>query len=99
MVFSGRTALSLALYQHLDNASERSIRPLTLGRKNWLFVDSDESARDTAIYFTLIGSCNMLGIEPYKYFETILPRLRDNMTTEQLTAMLPYRVAKDLKSK
>ena len=87
-------------YYDIDNnIVERSIRPITLGRKNWLFVDSDESARDTAIYLTLIGSCNMLGIEPYKYFETILPRLRDNMTTEQLTAMLPYKVAEELKSK
>lgn len=85
-------------YYDIDNnVVERSIRPLTLGRKNWLFVDSDESACDTAIYLTLIGSCNMLGIEPYKYFETILPRLRDNMTTEQLTAMLPYKVAEVLK--
>jgi hypothetical protein len=83
----------------LDNLIERSIRPITLGRKNWLFVDSDESARDTAIYLTLIGSCNMLGIEPYKYFETILPRLSDGMTTEQLTALLPYEVAEELKSK
>ena len=41
----------------------------------------------------------MLGIEPYKYFETILLRLRDNMTTEQLTAMLPYKVAEELKNK
>jgi len=78
---------------------ERSIRPLTLGRKNWLFVDSDESARDTAVYLSLIGSCNMLGIEPYKYFMTILPRLRDNMTKEELTAMLPYKVAEELKQK
>ena len=85
-------------YYDIDNnVVERSIRPLTLGRKNWLFVDSDESARDTAIYLTLIGSCNMLGIEPYKYFEAILPRLRDNMTTEQLTTMLPYKVAEELK--
>ena len=87
-------------YYDIDNnVVERSIRPITLGRKNWLFVDSDESARDTAIYLTLIGSCNMLGIEPYKYFETILPRLRDNMTPEQLTAMLPYKVAEELKNK
>lgn len=35
-------------------------------------IDSDESACDTAIYLTLIGSCNMLGVEPYGYFETIL---------------------------
>ena len=87
-------------YYDIDNnIVERSIRPLTLGRKNWLFVDSDESARDTAVYLTLIGSCNMLGIEPYKYFMTILPRLRDNMTKEQLTAMLPYKVAEELRNK
>jgi hypothetical protein len=51
------------------------------------------------VYLILIGSCNMLGIEPYKYFMTILPRLRDNMTKEQLTAMLPYKVAEELKQK
>lgn len=85
-------------YYDIDNnVVERSIRPLTLGRKNWLFVDSDDSACDTAIYLTLIGSCNMLGIEPYKYFMEILPRLRDNMTKEQLTAMLPYKVAEQMK--
>ena len=41
----------------------------------------------------------MLGIEPYKYFMTILPRLRDGMAKEQLTAMLPYKVAEELKEK
>ena len=87
-------------YYDIDNnIVERSIRTVTLGRKNWLFVDSDESARDTAIYLTFIGSCNMLGIDPYKYFETILPRLSDGMTTEQLTALLPYKVAEELKNK
>ena len=30
-------------------------------RKNWLFVDSDESAKDAAVYMTLVGSCNLLG--------------------------------------
>ena len=43
-------------YEIDNNAVERSIRPITLGRKNWLFVDSDESARDAAVYMTLIGS-------------------------------------------
>ena len=87
-------------YYDIDNnAVERSIRPITLGRKNWLFVDSDDSAKDAAVYMTLIGSCNLLGIAPYKYFEYILPRLRDDMTTEQLTAMLPYKVAEVLRNK
>ena len=87
-------------YYDIDNnAVERSIRPITLGRKNWLFVDSDDSAKDAAVYMTLIGSCNLLGIAPYKYFEYILPRLRDDMTTDQLTAMLPYKVAEVLRNK
>jgi transposase len=80
-------------YYEIDNNSvERSIRPITLGRKNWLFVDSDESAKDAALYMTLIGSCNLLGIAPYKYFEYILPRLNGNMTKEEYKELLPYKV-------
>ena len=41
----------------------------------------------------------MLGIAPHTYFQTILPRLRDDMTREELTAMLPYKVAEELKKK
>lgn len=85
-------------YYDIDNNMvERSIRPITLGRKNWLFVDSDESAKDAAIYMTLIGSCNLLGIAPYRYFEYILPRLHENMETEQYDLLLPYKVAEKLK--
>ena len=85
-------------YYDIDNnAVERSIRPLTLGRKNWLFVDSDESAEDTALYMTFVGSCNLLGIAPYVYFNTILPRLHSNMTTEEYESLLPYRIAEELK--
>ena len=85
-------------YYDIDNnAVERSIRPLTLGRKNWLFVDSDDSAEDTAIYLTLIGSCNLLGIAPYEYFMTILPRIRSGMTQQDYEQLLPYKVAEELK--
>ena len=84
-------------YEIDNNAVERSIRPITLGRKNWLFVDSDESAKDAAVYMTLIGSCNLLGIAPYKYFEYILPRLHGNMTEEEYKELLPYKAAKEIK--
>ena len=83
-------------YEIDNNAVERSIRPITLGRKNWLFVDSDESAKDAALYMTLIGSCNLLGIAPYKYFEYILPRLHGNMTREEYKELLPYKVAEKI---
>ena len=85
------------IIQMLVYAVERSIRPITLGRKNWLFVDSDESAKDAAVYMTLIGSCSLLGIAPYKYFEYILPRLHGNMTEEEYKELLPYKAAKEIK--
>ena len=80
----------------MDNTVERSIRYITLGRKNWLFVDNDESAKGAALYMTLVGSCNLLGIAPYRYFEYILPRLHDNMTKEEYKELLPYKVAKKI---
>ena len=83
-------------YEIDNNAVERSIRPITLGRKNWLFVDSDESAKDAALYMTLIGSCNLLGIAPYKYLEYVLPRLHDNMTKKEYEELLPYKVAEKI---
>lgn len=86
-------------YYDIDNNPvERSIRPLTLGRKNWLFVDSDTSAEDTAIYMTLCGSCNLLGITPYLYFSTILPKLRVGMSREEAEQLLPYKIAQQIKN-
>ena len=84
-------------YEIDNNVVERSIRPITLGRKNWLFVDSDESAKDAAVYMTLVGSCNLLGIAPYRYFEHILPRLHDGMTAGEYERLLPYRVAEEIR--
>ena len=86
-------------YYDIDNnIVERSIRPLTLGRKNWLFVDSDESAQDTALYLTLIGSCNLLGIDPLRYFNEILPKIHRDMTSEECEALLPYSVARSFEN-
>ena len=49
------------------------------------------------MYMTLIGSCSLLGIAPYKYFEYILPRLHGNMTEEEYKELLPYKAAKEIK--
>ena len=46
---------------------------------------------------TLVGSCNLLGIAPYKYFEYILPRMREGMAKEEYEKLLPYRVAEEIR--
>lgn len=58
-----------------NNAAERAIRPLAVGRKNWLFVGSEDAGTWSAIFFSLIESCRLQKIDPRAYFHHITPIL------------------------
>lgn len=63
---------------HIDNNGiENAIRPLALGRKNFLFVGNHEAAVRAAIMYSLFSSCKAAGIEPREWLEGILVRLPD----------------------
>lgn len=55
-----------------NNAAENQIRPLALGRKNWLHCGSDRGARTAAAIFTLIASCRRHNVEPFGYLRDLL---------------------------
>jgi transposase len=60
----------------IDNSlSERMIKLVALGRKNWLFSGSDEGARRAAILYSLIASCKLCGIDPFVYLRDVLERI------------------------
>lgn len=61
-----------ARFQIDNNPVERSIRPLTLNRKNVLFSGSHEAAHAAAIFFTLMGCCKEHGVNPQKWLEEVL---------------------------
>lgn len=65
-----------------NNPVERALRLVALGRKNWLVAGSEEAARDTAICYTLVGSCRELGISAWEY-------LRDVITTRVANPSAP----------
>ena len=71
-----------------NNASERALRTVAVGRKNWLFAGSDEGARRAAIIYSLVVSCRNLGIDPFAYFADVLPRLRA-LPAEPLRELTP----------
>jgi transposase len=79
----------------IDNgASERTLRPLTLGRKNWLFCGSERGAKAAAIHFSLIASCHRHGLDAFFYLRellTELPKLGPNPTADQLRPFLADR--------
>jgi len=58
-----------------NNRSERSLRQVAVGRKNWLFAGSPAGAKSAAIAYTLIMSCQELGLSPREYLEDVLERV------------------------
>ena len=60
-----------------NNISERALRPVVLGRKNYMFFGSEEGARRGAVYYSLMQSCLALGIDPREYLENVMARLSD----------------------
>jgi transposase len=55
-----------------NNISERELRRQAVGRKNWLFVGSDDGARANAVFTSLLASCRMHDIEPWAYLRDLL---------------------------
>jgi len=71
-----------------NNRIENLIRPVALGRKNWLFAGSPEGARRAALFYSLFGSCKILGINPFEYLTDVLNRISDT-TMSELDQLLP----------
>jgi len=57
-----------------NNTAERVIRPLAIGRKNWMFVGSERGGQAAAVILSLVQSCRKLKINPQEYLAEILPR-------------------------
>lgn len=55
-----------------NNPVENSIRPVALGRKNYLFAGSHEAAKRSGMLYSLLGTCKMHNIEPYTWFKDVL---------------------------
>ena len=77
-------------YLKPDNGlSERAIRPLTIGRKNWLFVGSKSGGDATGILLSIIQSCRIVDIDPFTYINDVLRRINDCKSTD-LKQLLPH---------
>lgn len=71
-----------------NNLVENSIRPLALGRKNYLFAGSEESAQRAAIMYTLFGICILHNINPYDWLTDILSKIK-NQPINRISELLP----------
>jgi transposase len=73
-----------------NNAAERGMRAIALGRKNYLFVGSEAGGRAAAIAYTLIGTAKLNGVDPHAWLADILARIPD-YTITKVDELLPWR--------
>lgn len=67
-----------------NNAAERSMKPVAIGRKNWLFVGSPQAGHRAAILMSLIASCKASSVEPWAWLRSVLTELPRGATLETL---------------
>jgi transposase len=71
-----------------NNVAERAIRPLAIGRKNWLFFGSVEGGEAGAVILSLLQTCRGLGMNPMEYLEDVMRRLMSH-NAQKLHELLP----------
>lgn len=73
-----------------NNPVENSIRPVAIGRKNYLFCGSHEAAQRTAILYSLLGTCKLHGVNPFTWLKNILEQI-PTFPVNQIKELLPHR--------
>jgi len=74
-----------------NNAAERALRAVAVGRKNYLFLGSNSGGERAAAMYTLIGTAKLNGIEPEAYLRHVLERIADH-PINRIADLLPWNV-------
>jgi len=72
-----------------NNAAERALRAVALGRKNYLFAGSDRGGESAAAIYSLIGTAKLNGIDPESYLRNVLSRIADH-PINRIGELLPW---------
>jgi transposase len=72
-----------------NNAAERAIRPLALGRKNWLFAGADSGGDRAALMYTIIQTARLNGLDPEAYLRDLIGRIADH-PINRIDELLPW---------
>jgi transposase len=75
-----------------NNAAERTLRAVALGRKNFLFAGSDAGGERAAVFYSLIGSAKLNGLNPEAYLREILTRIADH-PINRIEELLPWNLS------
>ena len=72
-----------------NNAAERALRGIALGRKSWLFAGSDRGGERAAVMYTLIQTARLNDVDPQAWLADVLARISDH-NIQRLEQLLPW---------
>ena len=75
-----------------NNAAERALRCVAIGRKNYLFAGSDRGGERAATFYSLIGTAKLNGLDPEAYLRELLTRIADH-PVNRIAELLPWNIA------
>ena len=74
-----------------NNAIENAIRPIALGRKNWLFSGTHETAQDAAMIYSMFATCKKHEVNPHEWLVDVLRKTNDPEYDGKYSDLLPHR--------
>ncbi len=72
-----------------NNAAERELRAVAVGRHNWTFAGSDEGGRRAAVIYTLVNSAKLNDVDPQAWLADVLARIQDH-PARRIDQLLPW---------
>lgn len=82
------------LHGHLqidNNGIENAIRPIAIGRKNYMFCGSHQSAQNAAMIYSLFATCHKHGVNPHEWLTDVLRKINDPDYEGKFSDLLPHR--------
>jgi len=80
-----------------NNLIENTIRPIALGRKNYLFAGSHETAQNLACLYAILGTCDKHGLNAHAYLTWLLRQVATRKVTDEAVNWLPHRLNPEMK--
>lgn len=75
-----------------NNRAERAIKPFVIGRKNWLFSNTGNGARSSAMLYSIIKTAKANGLIPYEYLVKLFEELPKRQSTDCIDDLLPWSI-------